>query len=46
VVVPERELVVVHRVDTDIPGRKVSATDFGALLERILEAQRLDAVAH
>ena len=42
VVVPERELVVVHRVDTDIPGRKVGAMDFGALLERILEAQRLD----
>lgn len=42
VVVPERELVVVHRVDTDIPGRKVSAMDFGALLEAILQAHRPD----
>jgi hypothetical protein len=25
-----------YRVDTDVPGRKVSATAFGALLERIL----------
>jgi CubicO group peptidase (beta-lactamase class C family) len=39
VVVPARELVVVHRVDTDTPGRAVSATEFGALLERILDAQ-------
>ena len=39
VVIPERELVVVHRVDTDTPERKVSATAFGALLERILQAQ-------
>lgn len=38
VVVPERELVVVHRVDSDTPGRKVSSMAFGALLERILDA--------
>lgn len=43
VVVPERELVVVHRVDTDTAGRKVGALAFGALLETILEAQRVDA---
>jgi CubicO group peptidase (beta-lactamase class C family) len=39
VVIPERDLVLVHRVDTDIEGRAVSATAFGALLERILAAQ-------
>lgn len=44
VVVPERELVVVHRVDTDTPGRKVGAMDFGSLLETILAAQRVDPV--
>lgn len=39
VVVPARELVVVHRVDTDQPGREVGSMAFGALLEGILEAQ-------
>ena len=43
VVVPERELVVVHRVDTDAAGHKVSAMDFGALLESILQAQPVDS---
>jgi len=38
VVVPARDLVVVHRVDTDFAGRQVSATDFGTVLEHILEA--------
>ena len=38
VVIPERDLVVVHRVDTDVAGRKVSAMQFGALLARILDA--------
>lgn len=41
VVVPQRELVIVHRVDSDRPGREVSAMAFGALLDRILAAQRL-----
>jgi CubicO group peptidase (beta-lactamase class C family) len=36
VVVPQRDLVVVHRVDTDVAGRKASATAFGTLLEHIL----------
>lgn len=39
VVIPERDLVVVHRVDTDREGRKVSAAAFGVLLEHILDAQ-------
>lgn len=38
VVIPAYELVVVHRVDTDIAGRTVSATAFGTLLEHILAA--------
>jgi len=41
VVVPERELVVVHRVDSDTPGRTVSSMQFGALLERILAAMQI-----
>ncbi len=40
VVIPERDLVVVHRADTDVPGRAVSGIAFGALLERILAARR------
>jgi CubicO group peptidase (beta-lactamase class C family) len=38
VVIPTRDLVVVHRVDTDVPGRRVDSLQFGALLERILDA--------
>ena len=38
VVVPPLDLVVVHRVDTDVPGRRVESLEFGALLERILAA--------
>jgi CubicO group peptidase (beta-lactamase class C family) len=41
VVIPERDLVVVHRVDTDVSGKAVSATEFGTLLEHILAAQTL-----
>jgi CubicO group peptidase (beta-lactamase class C family) len=40
VVVPSRDLVVVHRVDTDVPGRKVEGLAFGALMEKILAARR------
>jgi len=40
VVIPAQDLVVVHRVDTEVPGRKVSGLDFAALLERILAARR------
>jgi CubicO group peptidase (beta-lactamase class C family) len=38
VVVPAHDLVVVHRVDTDVQGKAVSAMQFGGLLERILDA--------
>ncbi len=40
VVIPDRDLVVVHRADTDVPDRKVTSLKFGALLERILAARR------
>jgi len=39
VVVPRRDLVVVHRVNSDIPGREVSSSQFGRLLRMILEAK-------
>ncbi|MBI3709821.1 MAG: serine hydrolase [Proteobacteria bacterium] len=38
-VVPNRDLVVVHRVDTDIEGREVAAHQVGRLLELILGAK-------
>ena len=40
VVIPPLDLVVVHRVDTDQPGRGVDGMAFGALLETILAAKR------
>jgi CubicO group peptidase (beta-lactamase class C family) len=39
VVIPPLDLVVVHRVDTDVPGRRVESLPFGALLEAILSAR-------
>ena len=39
VVVPSHDLVVVHRVDTDIPGNVMSDALFGQLLQRILDAR-------
>jgi len=38
VVLPTLDAVVVHRVDTDIPGNQVSSGRFGMLLRRILAA--------
>jgi len=40
VVIPDRKLVIVHRVNTDIEGKQVSNLQFGALLKLILEAKR------
>lgn len=37
-VVPALDLVVVHRVNTDMEGRKVEPAQFGGLVRRILEA--------
>ena len=38
VVIPDRDLVVVHRVDTDTTGRQVDPHRFGALMRVLLEA--------
>ena len=40
VVIPARDLVVVHRADTDVPNRKIEGLAFGELLEAILAAKR------
>jgi CubicO group peptidase (beta-lactamase class C family) len=37
-VIPALDLVIVHRVNTDIEGRSVSSTDFGELVRLILAA--------
>ena len=39
-VVPYLDLVVVHRVDTDVNGRQVTASQFGHLVQLILDARR------
>lgn len=38
-VIPERDMVVIHRVDTDIKGRAISKHGFGRLLKAILAAK-------
>ncbi len=38
-VIPAYDLVIVHRVNTDIQGRSVSAAEFGRLVRLILEAR-------
>jgi len=40
VVVPYLDLVVVHRVDTDVQGRQVNNAQFGHLMQLILDARR------
>jgi len=39
-VIPEQKLVIVHRVNTDIQGRQVSADQFGQLVKLILDARK------
>ncbi len=39
VVIPSLDLVIVHRVNTDVDGMSVSPDQFGRLLELILEAR-------
>ncbi|RYD79205.1 MAG: hypothetical protein EOP84_13340, partial [Verrucomicrobiaceae bacterium] len=43
-VIPKLDLVVVHRVNTDINGRRVEPAEFGELVRRILIAQKPPAV--
>jgi CubicO group peptidase (beta-lactamase class C family) len=40
VCIPQHDLVVVHRVNTDIEGREVPRDQFGKLLKLILDAKR------
>jgi len=40
VVIPERDMVVVHRVNTFHGANNVTAADFGRLLQRILDAKQ------
>jgi CubicO group peptidase (beta-lactamase class C family) len=40
VVVPYLDLVVVHRVNTDVPGRQVTGSQFGHLMQLILDARK------
>jgi CubicO group peptidase (beta-lactamase class C family) len=39
-IIPDRKLVIVHRVNTDIPGKQVNGVQFNALLRLILKAKR------
>ena len=39
-VIPSHDLVIVHRVNTDIKGTEVNRFAFGRLLRLILEARR------
>jgi len=39
VIIPKRDLVVVHRVNSDAPGNNVTSSQFGRLLRMILEAK-------
>lgn len=44
-VVPALDLVVVHRVNTDMEGRRVESAQFGGLVRRILDAYEPPPVA-
>ncbi|ERJ58644.1 serine hydrolase domain-containing protein [Sphingobacterium paucimobilis] len=39
VIIPDYDMVIVHRVDTDIPGNRVAAKDFNTLLQMILDSR-------
>jgi CubicO group peptidase (beta-lactamase class C family) len=38
-VIPSHDMVIVHRVDTDVRGNSVSSEDFGTLVQMILDAR-------
>lgn len=44
-VIPAFDLVIVHRVNTDVRGRAVSPAQFGQLVQLILDARTSDAKA-
>lgn len=39
-VIPAADLVIVHRVNTDLPGRHVTSAEFGQLVKILLAARR------
>lgn len=43
-IIPAWNLVIVHRVDTDINGRSVTSADFGRLVQLLLDARLPTAV--
>ncbi len=40
VVVPYLDLVVVHRANTDVPGRNATGSQFGRLMQLIVSARK------
>ena len=38
-VVPSRDMVIIHRVNTDIGGNRVSSDEFGTLVKLVLDAK-------
>ena len=38
-VIPARDMVIVHRVNTDIRGNRVTGDEFGHLVAMVLDAQ-------
>ena len=38
-IIPEANMVIVHRVNTDKKGNSVSASEFGTLVSMIMEAK-------
>ena len=38
-VIPSHDMVIVHRVDTDVPENRVSGDEFGALVKMVLDAK-------
>jgi CubicO group peptidase (beta-lactamase class C family) len=38
-VIPSMDMVIVHRVDTDVQGNQVSSEEFGTLVRKILESR-------
>ena len=39
IVIPAYNMVIVHRVNTDIRGNKVAKSDIGTLIKMILQAR-------
>ena len=42
-VIPQRDIVVVHLVDRSIKGRKVKSKHFWELINKVMRAKKVDA---